>query len=57
MQMPSIVTDRKARENFKDKLEVVMAVVVLTGFVHKKIKARGNSADVPNITDLPKENA
>ena len=38
MQMPAIVTDRKVRENFKDKVEVVMAVVVLTGFVYKKIK-------------------
>ena len=34
MQMPSIVTDRKARENFKDKLEVVMAVVVLIAKRH-----------------------
>lgn len=44
MQMPAIVTDRKVRENFKDKVEVVMAVVVLTGFVHKKLKERNTSA-------------
>lgn len=39
MQMPAIITDRTAREAFKDKVEVVMAVFVLSGFAYKKYKA------------------
>lgn len=43
VKMPEIVTDRKVREDFKDKVEVVMAVFVLTGFVYKKINKKDNS--------------
>ena len=49
MRMPAIVTDRKAREEFKDKVEVVMAVFVLMGFAYKKLKGRNA---VPTITNL-----
>lgn len=48
MQMPAIVTDRKVRENFKDKVEVVMAVVVLTGFVYKKVKQH-QETPIPDV--------
>ena len=40
MKMPAIITDRSRREEFKDKVEVVMAVFVLTGFAWKKYQAR-----------------
>jgi hypothetical protein len=38
MNKPAIFTDRKARESFKDKFEVVMAVIVIGSFIHKKVK-------------------
>lgn len=49
-KLQDIFTDRKSREDFKDKVEVVMAAIVLTGFVYKKIKARNNP--VYDITSL-----
>ena len=48
MKMPAIVTDRSARENFKDKVEVVMAVFVLSGFIYKKFQQNNESADSTN---------
>lgn len=45
MNLPTIFTDRVARENFKDKVEVVMAVIVLTGFVYKKVRRGNDSVD------------
>lgn len=38
MNIQALLTDRKTREDLKDKIEVVMAVVVLTGFIYKKVK-------------------
>lgn len=38
----TLLTDRKAREALKDKIEVAMAVVVLTGFAYKKYQERQN---------------
>lgn len=52
MNLRAILTDRKAREEFKDKVEVVMAVVVLTGFAYKKIKARSATPNpVAEVTE------
>lgn len=38
MKMPAFLATREARDSFKDKFEVFMAVVVLTNFVYKKAK-------------------
>ena len=57
MNTPAIFTDRKARENFKDKFEVVMAVIVLGSFLYKKSKQAKESSDseVPVIITLPEK--
>lgn len=51
MKLPSIVTDKKARDDIKEKFEVVMAVCVLVGFGYKKIqekKENQNGEDFQN---------
>jgi hypothetical protein len=54
-KLQHILSDRKAREDLKDKFEVVMAVVVLTGFVYKKYKNKNDG--YVDISSLPKENS
>lgn len=46
--LTKLIKDRKAREDLKDKIEVVMAVFVLTGFVVKKIKEKKEKTDEEN---------
>lgn len=43
MKLPEMFTNRKAREDFKDKMEVAMAVIVLTSFAYTKYKNRKDS--------------
>ena len=44
MNIKAIFTDRPTREAFKDKVELVMATIVISGFVYKKIQEkRGQS--------------
>lgn len=50
MRFQRYFTDRKAREDLKDKIEVVMAVVVLTGFAYKKYQERQNP--IPSIEEV-----
>lgn len=51
MQMPKIVTDKSARDDLKEKFEVVMAVVVLVGFAHKKIKNKNTPTPILDVTE------
>lgn len=53
MKLPEIFTDRKAREDLKDKVEVVMAVVVLAGFAYKQYKKRQDP--IVDITSFDQE--
>ena len=53
MKLPEILKNRQARENLKDKFEVVMAVVVLTSFVYNKYKDHKDPHI--NITSLDQE--
>lgn len=48
MNMPAIITDKKVRDEVKEKIEVVMAIFVLTGFVYKKIKDKKEVQDEDN---------
>lgn len=52
-QVAKLLTDRKAREDLREKFEVAMAAVVLTGFVIKKVKSHRDSA--VDITSFGKE--
>lgn len=45
MKMPAMFTDRKARESFKDKFELAMAVIVIGNFIHKKYKESKESPE------------
>lgn len=35
-----LLTDKEVRDDIRDKFEVIMAVVVLTGFLYKKYQNR-----------------
>lgn len=53
MKIPNIITNRKAREDLKEKFEVVMAVAVITGFLYKRYKK--SQDPYIDITSLDKE--
>lgn len=52
MNIKKIFTERSAREEFKDKLEVFMAVVVLSSYAYKKYK---ESQETPEILESNQE--
>lgn len=52
-KLNKLFTDREAREDLKDKVELVMAVFVISGFVYKKFKNRNDG--YVDISSLPKE--
>lgn len=48
MKLPAIISDRKARDELKDKVEVVLAVVCITQFAYSKIKKHNNPQPTPD---------
>lgn len=43
MKIPSIITDKKKRDDLREKVEVVFAVVTIVGFTTKKLQERKKS--------------
>ena len=44
MKIPSFITDKAKRDDLKEKVEVVFAVVTIIGFTAKKIKEKKASS-------------
>lgn len=53
MFIQKLLTDKKARDDLKEKFEVAMAVVVLTGFAYKKYTER----NATSATDAQESNS
>jgi hypothetical protein len=48
MNWPSFLATREARNSFKDKFEVFMAVVVISKFVYDKAKKAQETPELEN---------
>lgn len=53
MKIPDILKNKKARDDLREKFEVIMAVVVISGYLYKKYQK--SQEDYIDITSFEQE--